>query len=325
MARNAGTGAVVLELGRESEHTGSHKLMPGLSWQDIVPGVRLGTLDMELKQDLETRSERADESMEFSFVLSGSAQVVVRSGRSVSSVDVRPNLAISHYAPGSKVSFTMRGKQTVKMLGVALDIAFLESMLEQDEFRSVERALAAPEEMLNRQSVMTPLQKMVVNQMFTCMLPSAARTLFMQGKALELLAYQLSTMSEVADERPFHGSVCLNSEDSERIRFARETLRKRMTDPPSLPQLGSIAGIAVNKLTKGFRAMYGKSAYDCLREDRMGRAQVLLQERRLNVSEVAWEVGYINVSHFSRAFQKHFGIRPKAYQREMGKRFHTVP
>ncbi len=40
---------------------------------------------------------------------------------------------------------------------------------------------------------------------------------------------------------------------------------------------------------------------------------LLLDETRTNVSQTAWQVGYTNVSHFSEAFRKRFGILPKQY------------
>lgn len=63
----------------------------------------------------------------------------------------------------------------------------------------------------------------------------------------------------------------------------------------------------------GFRQAYGKSVFDYFREYRMQRAMQLLDEIRTNVSQTAWPVGYTNVSHFSEAFGKRFGILPKQY------------
>ena len=46
----------------------------------------------------------------------------------------------------------------------------------------------------------------------------------------------------------------------------------------------------------------------------MEKAYALLPQGRMNVSEVAWEVGYINVSHFGAAFRKQYGVNPKVFQ-----------
>ena len=94
-----------------------------------------------------------------------------------------------------------------------------------------------------------------------------------------------------------------------------------MEDPPSLQELSVMSGLNLNKLKKGFQTVFKKTAFGCLHEDRMQRAYELLSERRFNVSEVAWEIGYTNVGHFSAAFKKRFSISPKRLQLEIGKRF----
>jgi AraC-like DNA-binding protein len=44
----------------------------------------------------------------------------------------------------------------------------------------------------------------------------------------------------------------------------------------------------------------------------MEYARQLLQERELNVSQVAKKVGYASQSRFATAFRKKFGVNPKA-------------
>jgi len=298
---------------------------PGLNGMEVVPGVRLEMLDVELDKPVRTQTERGDDCMEFAFVLSGHARAVSRYGVSTSAIEVKPDLAFSHYEPGCTVTFTMDGKQSLKMMGVIVDTSYLRSTLEDGECRMIQKALSAPETMVKQQTAISPLQKMVINQMLSCNLTGAARRMFLQGKAMELMAYQLGILNNDAGECQGPTPRALNRDETERIRYARETMKKHMADPPSLTELADMAGFNMNKLTRGFRAVYGKSAFSCLHDDRMERAMTLLGERRLNVSEVAWEIGYINVSHFSSAFHKRFGIRPKAFQLQSGKHFHPIP
>lgn len=44
-----------------------------------------------------------------------------------------------------------------------------------------------------------------------------------------------------------------------------------------------------------------------------GEANRLFRETDMNVSEAAVAVGYSNISHFSNAYKKHFGILPKKH------------
>jgi AraC-like DNA-binding protein len=45
----------------------------------------------------------------------------------------------------------------------------------------------------------------------------------------------------------------------------------------------------------------------------MQEAARLLNEKRLTVSEVGYQLGFTNLSHFSRVFEQHIGMKPKKY------------
>lgn len=45
----------------------------------------------------------------------------------------------------------------------------------------------------------------------------------------------------------------------------------------------------------------------------MKEAARLLKEEKLSVSEVGYQLGFTNLSHFSRIFKKHIGMNPKQY------------
>jgi AraC-like DNA-binding protein len=45
----------------------------------------------------------------------------------------------------------------------------------------------------------------------------------------------------------------------------------------------------------------------------MQEAARLLQSKQFSVSEVGYQLGFSNLSHFSRTFEKHVGMKPKKY------------
>ena len=84
-----------------------------------------------------------------------------------------------------------------------------------------------------------------------------------------------------------------------------------LQQPPTLPELARRAGINVNKLTTGFRQLFGCSVYAFVREQRMAQAHALLAAGEMSVSEAAYACGYTD-SHFSKAFQRRYGVLPSA-------------
>jgi len=58
----------------------------------------------------------------------------------------------------------------------------------------------------------------------------------------------------------------------------------------------------------------GCSPSEYLTELRMRRAATLLVSTNMSVSEIALEVGYLSLSHFSRMFRERFGKTPRAFR-----------
>ena len=66
-------------------------------------------------------------------------------------------------------------------------------------------------------------------------------------------------------------------------------------------------------MSRVFSNQTGQTMTQHLRQLRMERAAELLKSREYNVTEVALEVGYSSLSHFSAAFQETFGCCPGLY------------
>lgn len=144
------------------------------------------------------------------------------------------------------------------------------------------------------------------HQMLACPAQGAIKRMYLSAKALELAALALGALQPAARQAPARG---LTRADVERLHHARELAAANLQDPPSLPELARRAGVNVNKLTTGFRQLFGQSVYAYVRERRMEQARVLLAEGAYTVSEAAYACGYTD-SHFTKAFQRRYGVLP---------------
>ncbi|MEQ8263867.1 AraC family transcriptional regulator [Pseudohaliea sp.] len=90
-------------------------------------------------------------------------------------------------------------------------------------------------------------------------------------------------------------------------------LRDYLTESPhfgdTLEQLARTYGLNRNKLTLGFKALFGKSIAQYRVGVRMDKARDLLL-RNYPVDHVAERVGYTNRSSFTRVFKEYFGVPP---------------
>ena len=73
------------------------------------------------------------------------------------------------------------------------------------------------------------------------------------------------------------------------------------------------AGISRSQLHRKMKEMLGLSVHDFIQNIRMEQAARMLVEQKLNITQVAYTVGYSSLSSFSVAFRKHFSISPTDY------------
>lgn len=136
---------------------------------------------------------------------------------------------------------------------------------------------------------------------------AAAQPVWYQCKALELAVTFL-----VKPEEEF---FCTRQQRlaQERVEQVIFLLRQNLAEPPSLEELGKQIGCSHFYLSRIFSSQTGQTITQQLRQMRLERAAELLKLRELNVTEVAMEVGYNSLSHFSAAFQETFGCCPGLY------------
>lgn len=69
-------------------------------------------------------------------------------------------------------------------------------------------------------------------------------------------------------------------------------------------------GFSRSQLHRKLKALLDKSANQLIVEIRMNEAYRLLKNKADSVSQVAYSVGYSNLSYFSKRFKKKFGVLP---------------
>jgi AraC-type DNA-binding domain-containing proteins len=105
--------------------------------------------------------------------------------------------------------------------------------------------------------------------------------------------------------------IPLSQEDIDRVMNIERLLTKNVFQPPpSIQQLARIAAVSESKLKKDFKTVYGLPIYEYFQKTRMHAAQDRLLTGKYSVKEVAMELGYSNLSNFTIAFKKEFGILP---------------
>ncbi len=81
----------------------------------------------------------------------------------------------------------------------------------------------------------------------------------------------------------------------------------------NVEMLCSEVGISRTQLHRKMKELTGLSTSEFIRNIRLEQAARLLKEQKINVTQVAYTVGFSNLAHFSTVFRKHFGVAPSDY------------
>ena len=84
-------------------------------------------------------------------------------------------------------------------------------------------------------------------------------------------------------------------------------------DEFDVEELSAIVGMSRSNLYRKLKAITGQTPVEFIFSIRMKRSLELLIEQKHNISEIADQVGFENISSFSRAFRKHYGMPPSEY------------
>jgi AraC family transcriptional regulator, transcriptional activator of the genes for pyochelin and ferripyochelin receptors len=156
--------------------------------------------------------------------------------------------------------------------------------------------------------IITPPMKLALEQIIDCPYQGLTKHLYLEGKCLELMALKLEQLAKNLTSTRL--TIPLKPEDIDRIYHARDILICNLDRPPPLLALARQVGLNDCTLKKGFRQIFGTTAFGYLHQRRMERAKILLLERQLSVTQVAQSVGYASRSAFVTAFRQRFGVSP---------------
>ena len=82
-----------------------------------------------------------------------------------------------------------------------------------------------------------------------------------------------------------------------------------------LTELAGLAGMGESAFSRFFKKNTGNSFTDHVNKLRIWRACKLLAESDMPVTEICFEVGYLNISNFNRTFLRQHRMTPSAYRR----------
>ncbi len=94
----------------------------------------------------------------------------------------------------------------------------------------------------------------------------------------------------------------------------KNALTQYIYEKHSVSEYADLLAVSPNHLHKCVKTVTGKTAHDLLDEMRVLEAKVLLKQTNLSIADIAFKIGKLDPSDFSRFFKAETGKTPKEYR-----------
>ena len=81
--------------------------------------------------------------------------------------------------------------------------------------------------------------------------------------------------------------------------------------------MAEVAGLSQYYFSRSFKQVVGLSPRQYVIRQRVSAAKRLLAQSQCSVLEVSWQLGFSTQTQFTKFFQKHVGMSPTDYRRNL--------
>ncbi|MET1474945.1 MULTISPECIES: helix-turn-helix transcriptional regulator [Burkholderia] len=138
------------------------------------------------------------------------------------------------------------------------------------------------------------------------------QAIYLESRVLELLAEAFAPLEAQA---PRASDAALGSRDYRRMAELRAFLASDAAQELSLDDIARHVGMSANAMQRQFRAAYGTTVFDFIREHHLQRARLALERDAVSVKQAAALAGYTSAANFATAYKRRFGVTPTLARR----------
>jgi AraC-like DNA-binding protein len=106
-------------------------------------------------------------------------------------------------------------------------------------------------------------------------------------------------------------------QDNHRINKIFNFVKEEFQRPISLEEVAKKVSMTLPAFCRYFKKITGKTFTQFVNEYRLAHAAKLLHEKQISITEICFESGFNNFSHFNKQFKKFTGKSPSVYRNEL--------
>ncbi|TQI70898.1 AraC-like DNA-binding protein [Gramella sp. Hel_I_59] len=108
-----------------------------------------------------------------------------------------------------------------------------------------------------------------------------------------------------------------NLQDNDRINIIFNFVKEHFQRPISLKEISDKVSMTNPAFCRYFKRITGKTFTQFVNEYRLAHSAKLLHERQISITDVCFESGFNNFSHFNKQFKAFTGRSPSVYRSEL--------
>ena len=197
----------------------------------------------------------------------------------------------------------------VNTITITLQAALIQELLNKQAGNSLLQHIISGSQPYFYDEIVSPEIQQVAARIVEADVPEPLGDFYLKLKAEELIYLFFVSLLKRQHVAPYP----LNMADVKVMYLIRDKLMADLSVPPNLADLTLFSNMSESKMNRLFKQIFGNSIYHYYQKLRMKEAAFLIKEQNLSVSEAGYSLGFSNLSHFTRLFEKHMGIKPKKY------------
>lgn len=291
----------------------SEKIKKGFKEEiNLANGLTLVINEYKPKKNITIDFKITNAPIEFAYCLSGRMSVEFHSeDGKIEFLEVSPGATAIFYLPNTYGILKIHSNELLKVISLHCSLEYFQEFIDESN-----KFLKEKFDFDEKISPFLELSKShanirnTANQILSCEYNSKLKNKYLNSKSDELIIYMLEQINSNYLEENYE---IITKRDIEKAQEIEKILHNNLVEVPSLLELADIASMTHTKLSKVFKNIYGQTVFGYLRELRLNKAKQLLDDSKLNITEITYETGWSNPSHFSREFKEKFGLSPKSY------------
>jgi AraC-like DNA-binding protein len=197
---------------------------------------------------------------------------------------------------------------TIKLTGIHFKSSLVRKFVKKDTFHYLNDYSQLGLTALEKEPIAAE-EKKLLDEIYTTDVTHEFDKLVLYNRVLLLVEKTLRRF--ILSELPVAKTKRLLAKDMDGLKEIEYILSEKQLEKfPSVQELSRIALMSSSKLKRRFKEVYGMKLYEFYNYNRLAKARQWIQTGETNVKDAAYRIGFSNLSNFSKAFKKEFGVLP---------------